>query len=196
VTQDFDWIQYYDEYEDREPRALLLEVLDRFGTGDHLAVDLGCGQGVDTRALLERGWTVVAIDSQEEAIRRVRRRVGPELAERLRTVVSPMEDVELPPADLVWASFSLFFCRPDRLPDVWARIARSVRPGGRFAGQLLGDHDTWAGRDDISSFSEEAARVLFDRDYELERFEEEEKDDEDDDGWKHWHVFHCVGRRR
>jgi tellurite methyltransferase len=195
MTEDWDWTGYYDEFDDREPRALLLDVLDSFGPGEHEAVDLGCGQGVDTLAMLERGWSVVAIDAQDEAIRRVRRRVGPDLADRLRTVVSPMEEVELPPADLIWASFSLFFCDPARFANVWDRIAGAIRSGGRFAGQLLGDRDTWASRSDISSFRIEAARSLFDRAYLLERLDEEEKDDEDDDG-KHWHVFHLVARRR
>jgi tellurite methyltransferase len=194
MTEDWDWSGYYEEYGDREPRALLLEVLDRFGPGEHEAVDLGCGAGVDTLAMLDRGWSVVAIDAQGEAIRRLRRRVGPDLATQLRVVVAPMEDVELPPADLLWASFSLFFCDPSRFTELWDRIAGAVRSGGRFAGQLLGDRDTWASRSDISSFAIEEARSLFDRSYAIERFEEEENDDEDLD--KHWHVFHLVARRR
>jgi hypothetical protein len=102
-----------------------------------------------------------------------------------------MEDVELPAADLVWASFSLFFCDPARFADVWARIGRAVVPGGRFAGQLMGDRDTWAADEDISAFSEAQARALFDG-WTLERFEEEENDGEACDGPKHWHVFHAV----
>jgi tellurite methyltransferase len=196
VGQGFDWTKYYDEYEDREPRAMLLDVLESFDPGEHLAVDLGCGQGVDTLAMLERGWSVVAIDAEEEAIRRVRRRVGPALAERLRTTVSRMEDVEIPPADLVWASFSLFFCHPDRFPDLWARIGAAVREGGRFAGQVLGDRDTWASLPDRTAFTAREARALFDDTYVVERFEEEEEDEEDDEESKHWHVFHVIVRRR
>jgi SAM-dependent methyltransferase len=190
MTDEITWADYYRENEDREPRALLLEVLDSFERAGE-AVDLGCGAGIDTLAMLEQGWQVFATDAEEEAIQRTRRRVPPELQPRLQTRITPMEDVELPAADLFWASFSLFFCDPARFTDVWSRIGRSVVPGGRFAGQLLGDRDTWAPDEDISAFSEAQARALFDG-WTLERFEEEENDGDACDGPKHWHVFHAV----
>jgi len=188
-----DWTDYYEGSKDREPRPLLLEALSRFGEDRADAVDLGSGAGVDTIAMLAHGWSVLAVDEQGEAIDRLRARVPPDLEARLATLVSSMEDVELPPVDLVWASFSLFFCRPDRFADVWARISDAIRPGGRFAGQILGDRDTWAARDDITSFPLDEARALFGP-FEIESFEEEENDGEP--GPKHWHVFHVMARRR
>jgi tellurite methyltransferase len=190
----FDWTEYYEENEDRDPREMLLQVLDAFDNGGREAVDVGCGSGIDTLAMLEHGWSVFASDAEEEAIRRLRARVPPDLAPRLRTVVSRMEDVEIPRSDLVWASFSLFFCRPERFANVWRNVTSAVRSGGRFAGQLLGDRDTWAPREDISSFTMDQARALFSG-LELERFDEEEKDENGPEGPKHWHVFHAVARR-
>jgi SAM-dependent methyltransferase len=190
-----DWTDYYDEYEGREPREFLLSVLDTFDRpGD--AVDLGCGTGIETLAMLERGWSVFATDRQEEAMRRTRARVSAELEPRLRTLVSPMEQVEFPPADLVSASFSLFFCDPNRFDDVWSRLTSAIRPGGRFAGELLGDRDTWARQleDETSSFTIDRARALFDC-FAIERFDEEEKQDDDEDDPKWWHVFHVVARK-
>jgi tellurite methyltransferase len=194
VADSSEWTEYYDENEDRSPREMLLEVLDGFGSGEHWAVDLGCGNGIDTLAMLERDWSVFAIDGEEEAIRRVRKRVPSSLAPRLRTLVSRMEEVELPQVDLVWAGFSLFFCDPDQFDQVWQRVRRAIRPQGRFAGELLGNRDTWAPEDDISAFTIGQARALFDG-LELERFEEEENDGEACSGPKHWHVFHAVARR-
>jgi tellurite methyltransferase len=190
-----DWTEYYDEYQDREPRALLLSVLDAFdGPGE--AVDLGCGTGIETLALLERGWSVFATDRQEEAILRTRARVPAELEPRLRTAVSPMENVDFPEADLVSASFSLFFCDPNRFDDVWSRLTSAIRRGGRFAGELLGDRDTWARQlaDEVSWFTIHRARALFDG-FDVERFDEEEKQDDDEDDPKWWHVFHVVARK-
>jgi SAM-dependent methyltransferase len=185
------WTEYYEENEGREPRDLLLEVLGRFPTPGR-AVDLGCGAGIDAAAMLERGWSVFATDKEQEAIDRLRARVGD--APNLRAVRSSMEDLELPEADLVWASFSLFFCDPGRFADVWAEIEGALGPGGRFAGQLLGDRDSWAGEPDMSSFRREEAEALFDG-WAVERFEEEDEDGEACSGPKHWHVFHVVARR-
>src|ERR671918_156501 len=134
MTERRDWAGYYDEQGERDPRDLLLRALASFEpegrTGT--AVDLGCGQGIETAAMLARGWTVTAIDAQEEGIRRLRERVPVESRDRLTTRVSPMEDVDLPPTDLVHASFSLPFCRPDAFPALWDRVRGALRPGGRF----------------------------------------------------------------
>jgi hypothetical protein len=106
-----------------------------------------------------------------------------------------MEEVELPPADLLFASFSLFFCDPARFPDVWRRIGAALTDGGRFVGELLGNRDTWAPEADMSSFAESQARTLFDG-WTIERFDEEEEDGEACSGPKHWHVFHVVASVR
>jgi tellurite methyltransferase len=184
------WSDYYEKNEGREPREALLRALDLVERPGR-AVDLGCGSGTDTLAMLSRGWRVVAIDAEADAIRRLRDRVPAELLERLETRVAPMEDVDLPAADLLHASFSLFFCDPERFADVWRRIGASLAGGGRFVGELLGDRDTWAPEPDMSAFTETQARALFDG-WTLERFEEEEEDGEACSGPKHWHVFHAV----
>jgi len=105
-----------------------------------------------------------------------------------------MEEVDLPPADLVWASYSLFFCDPARFPDVWRRIREAVVPGGRFAGQLLGDRDTWATEREMPWFDRDGVGTLFEG-WAIERLDVE---DQDGEAWavpKHWHVFHVVARR-
>ena len=63
MTERGDWVGYYDGQGEREPRPLLVDALDRFESEGRtgLAVDLGCGQGIETAELLRRGWGVVAI---------------------------------------------------------------------------------------------------------------------------------------
>ena len=187
------WSDYYDEFEDREPREMLFEVLGTFGEGRHAAIDLGCGTGVDTRAMLERGWSVFAIDAQQEAIDRLRQRIADDLGVHLETAVARMQDVELPRVDLVWAYFSAIFCPPEAFPDLWAKVTGAIVPGGRFAGQLLGDRDAWAPNADISAFDRDEALGLLGA-FELERFDEVEEEGHVSGELKHWHYFHVVAR--
>ncbi len=191
-----DWTGYYDGQGDREPRDLLLQALRSFEAEGRVgvAVDLGAGQGFETAELLRRGWEVLAIDAQEEGIRRLRERVPDEHADRLRTLVSPMQEPELPRADLVHASFSLPFCPPQAFPDLWERIRSALTPGGRIVGELFGDRDSWASDPDMTFHDASAARARFDG-LELESFVEEEEDGEAFSGPKHWHVFHVIARR-
>ena len=197
MTERGDWVGYYEEQGDREPRDLLLQALRSFEAEGRVgvAVDLGAGQGFETAELLRRGWEVVGIDATQEGIERLRRRIPGSDAPRLRTIVSRMEDVEIPSTDLLHASFSLPFCRPQVFPRLWNDIRAAIRPGGRFAGELFGDRDTWASTEaEMTFFDISSARALFDG-MELESFVEEENDDEGWDEMKHWHVFHAIARR-
>src|SRR3954468_20654631 len=75
------WSDYYDANEGRAPRDQLLDVLGRFA-GPGTAVDVGCGSGIDTTAMLDSGWTVLAIDAEPSAIDRPRVRARPPRADR------------------------------------------------------------------------------------------------------------------
>ena len=71
------WAAYYEKLRERPPRRTLLAALDRFGDGaaGALAVDLGCGDGRDVIEMLRRGWRVVAVDAEPEALRQLQARV-------------------------------------------------------------------------------------------------------------------------
>jgi tellurite methyltransferase len=135
-----------------------------------------------------------AFDAEDDAIRRLRARLTDDMVARSTTVVSPMEAIDLPPTDLVFASFSLPFCPREAFPDLWARIRASLRPAGRFAGELFGDRDTWASDPAMTFQDERAARALFDG-LEVASFVEEDEDGESFEGPKHWHVFHVIAKR-
>ena len=95
---------------------------------------------------------VLAIDAQEEAIRRLRHSDEPLISsDRLETQVADFESARWPTADLVNASYALPFCPPGSFAGLWKRITRSLPSGGRFCGQLFGDHDQWASVPDTST---------------------------------------------
>jgi tellurite methyltransferase len=186
------WRSYYERADD-SPRDTLLAALDAFPEPG-LAVDLGCGTGRDTAELLRRGWRTIAIDGEREAVERLLARSGLDL-DRLETHVARFEDARWPPCDLVNSSFALPFCPPQHFDAVWARIVDSLRPGGRFSGQLFGDHDEWAVTRDISVQTRAGAEELL-RPFDLERFDEVDEDGHTAIGEpKHWHLFQIVARK-
>lgn len=189
------WSEYWNAVAGRPPRPTLLFALDRFGGQQGFAVDLGCGAGRDAIELLRRGWRVLGIDAEEEAVGRLRARPDLPPDARLETLAAKFEDAPWPPADLVNASFSLPFCPPDRFPALWGKIGASLLPGGRFCGQLFGERDGWAGRPGLAAHRREEAEALLDG-LDVEKFEEEEADGKTAVGRpKHWHIFHIVARR-
>jgi membrane dipeptidase len=186
------WGRYF-ERASLDPRPTLLEAVQRFAEPG-LAVDLGAGTGRDTLELVRRGWRVVSIDGQQEAIDRIRALVGEDDA-RLETRVGKFEEASWPRCDLLNASFSLPFCPPELFPGLWQRIVGSIVPGGRFAGQFFGERDDWA-RTGLAVQTRTEVEAL------LEPFEVELFDEFDGEGptaigkTKHWHVFHAVARKR
>ncbi len=197
MSDDRDWVAYYEATAGRPPRRTLLEALSRFDPAPtpRAAVDLGGGDGRDTIELLRRGWSVLAIDAEPAAIERLRGRPDLPAGAALTCLCQRFEDAAWPAADLVNASFTLPLCPPDRFDDLWARIVASLKPGGRFAGQLYGERDGWAGRPGTTHLTRAAAERLL-SDLHVELFEEEERDGVTARGkQKHWHIFHIVARR-
>lgn len=193
-----DWQGYYKAVEGRPPRHTLLwalEALEIEGLARGVAIDLGAGAGRDTLELLRRGWSVLAIDGAASGLRRLEQLASPTEGKLTTGHIAFEEVVHLPSADLVNASFSLPFCQPEAFPRLWKLIRLSLRPGGRFAGQLLGKRDDWASDPGISAFSETEVRSLLEG-YQLERVEEEKHAGTTAKGKsKFWHLYHIVLKR-
>lgn len=198
-----DWPAYFDRIEGKPARETMLRALDGFGDVDPsdrgLAVDLGCGSGIDIGVMLERGWRVWGGDGSEDGLSRARARAGcaDAIGEgRLELVRMDFGSVEIPRARWVNASFSLPFCPPADWEGLWAKIDGAIKPGGRFSGQFFGDRDDWAILEDRTHLTRAETLGLFDQ-YILEFFQEEDRASaHQGDAHKHWHVFHVVARKR
>src|SRR3990167_978307 len=195
--QSASWATYYDKLRDRPPRRTTVAALDRFQPLplDALALGLGCGDGRDAIEMLRRGWRVVAVDAEPEALQRLQSRDLPPDA-RVTPVGARLEEVPLPVGvHLVNSSFAMPLCEPAAFRDLWRRIREGLPPGGRFSGQWYGLRDSWAGRPGITFVSRDEALAMLDG-LELEMFEEEEADGVTPRGKpKHWHIFHIVARK-
>src|SRR5665647_2821717 len=94
VPHHVSWDEYNAHQSGRRPRPSLDMALDAVGpstspdasgvpTEDRVAVDLGCGEGVEVTALLEQGWTVHAVDGEPAVLRRLAERTPADHAGRL-----------------------------------------------------------------------------------------------------------------
>ena len=193
---DRDWAAYYRANVGRAPRDWLQVALDLCGPAGEItrrAVDLGCGDGTETLALLDAGWRVLAVDRQPEAIRWVRERTPAGQASRLELQNAPFESATLGAADLIYAYASLPFSLPADFPATWQKVRAALNPGGRFAGQIFGVRDEWAEDTRMTFLTVEQARALLEG-LEIERFDEFDGQGNSFLGSKHWHYFNIVAR--
>ncbi len=154
-------------------------------------MDLGCGAGVETKAMLDNGWDVTAIDGEAALRSRLFRLVGDHPALRVR--VSSFEALDIPPADLLYAGYSLPFVPPEEFSALWARIRQALRPGARLAVDLFGDRDDWVGQRAMTFVSRPRVEELLDG-MQIVSIEEEDEAGRAHSGPKHWHVFHVIAR--
>jgi tellurite methyltransferase len=193
-----DWPGYFGAVLGKPPRDTLLAALASFsreGFSEGLAVDVAAGEGRDTLELLYHGWRVVATDGHPDAFAHLWPRVPQTLVPNVTTVVVNFAEMQVPPCDLVNASFALPFCEPRHFEGLWSRIVAAIRPGGRFAGQFFGKRDTWASRPDRIHHSREEILTLLDG-FEIEMMNEEDRDDTPEvRNPKHWQIYHVVAKK-
>ncbi|WP_346231500.1 class I SAM-dependent methyltransferase [Parafrigoribacterium mesophilum] len=187
-----DWMPFYAAQAGRDPRPTLQRALELRGTTAGFALDLGAGEGSDTRYLLQQGWRVHAVDGADGAGDRIRQNVPPLLRDSLTVEQRSFEDIlELPPADLVYAGYALPFCAPVAFPVLWEAIRDAMEPSGWFAGELFGPHDDWAGSTNMNFHDRAAVEQLL-AGLETAELLEEDRDGPMVGGTKHWHVFHVI----
>ena len=190
-----DWTEYYKWSSFREPRPMLLAACERLGAGvGRVAVDLGCGEGTDALALLDRGWSVVAVDADPAGLALLRARIPARCAEQIQVIRADFADARFPRAHLIHAGFSLPFCAPRQFPVLRTRIHRALLPGGILAAQLFGTRDSWAGNPDMTFHDQEEVRAFLDG-LEILALHETERDGKAFSGPKHWHTYDILARK-
>jgi trans-aconitate methyltransferase len=97
---------------------------------DERILDLGCGDGALTQLLVQTGAEVVGIDGSEEMVAAAREAgIDAHVADAQALAYENEFDAVFSNAALHWMR------RPD---DVIAGVARALKPGGRFVGELGG----------------------------------------------------------
>ncbi len=209
MPHDLSWDEYNAHQAGREPRPLLrraLEVWALPGAASRaepsltagrvpVAVDLGCGEGVEVSALLDAGWAVHAVDGEPAALARLAERTPGPARERLHLRQTTFAELDaLPAADLVHSSYALPYCAPEHFARLWALARGALSPGGLLAVQLFGDRDGAAGDPEMTFHTAHQARTLLEG-LQLLHWDEEDAPGTSYTGPKHWHVFHVVARR-
>jgi trans-aconitate methyltransferase len=193
-SDDVGWKGYYAAQAGRPPRPLLIDVMQRFQARAQLlrAVDLGCGDGTETRVLLRAGWQVLAVDQEPTAIEKLLASVEDE--DRLDARVADFTNINLPAADLIYCGWSLPHCPPNQLTPLWTRIRGALSSGGRVAGQILGNRDSWAHSETTAWVGPEQLEEMLSG-LDVEHRAEVEEDRDSFDGPKHWHYYEIIARQ-
>ncbi|MFD0964052.1 class I SAM-dependent methyltransferase [Pseudofulvibacter geojedonensis] len=196
------WNKHIDELSKQmlPPSATLQWVLNYFEKTEQkadYAIDLGCGSGVDTFAMLSAGLQVLAIDKEISAIKHIKQKIEQTpFKTQLELLDKSFEEVKLPNCKLLNASFSLPFCKPTHFKGFWSEIVSAIKPNGWFSGHFFGKEDGWYPNNEITFLSTAEIRALF-SDFEIKVFEEVNKVGKTiNNKEKQWHVYHVVAQKK
>ncbi|KUL31513.1 class I SAM-dependent methyltransferase [Actinoplanes awajinensis] len=191
VNSNEHWALYNARQSERDVRATCRRAMELAGPGaGRTAVDLGCGAGRETRALLESGWRVTAFDGDPTMLSAVDQPHPALTARRL----SFEQITELPDTDLIHAAYALPWQDRPHFDRLWTMIRSALRPGGWIAVDLFGVRDSWAGAPGMTFLTETEAKSLADG-LTVEHWHEEDELGAASSGPKHWHVFQLIARR-
>ncbi len=106
--------------------ALQKDFMSRVKKGGHI-VDLGCGSGRDSKAFLENGYSVEAIDGSQELCKLASEYVGMPVK-----CITFQDYIPSQNADGIWACASLLHIKYDEIKDVVETLSRYLNNNGCF----------------------------------------------------------------
>lgn len=109
--------KYYNITKNAKPHTNVANFL-KLNIDPAIAIDLGCGAGRDTIALLKYNWNVLAIDKEDtEDI--IKDQLSKEEQRRFKFLKSVFGEMNLPKANLIVANFSLPFSKKEYFNSIW-----------------------------------------------------------------------------
>jgi SAM-dependent methyltransferase len=193
--------EYYEDSEHSNMRSDLQQGID-LASHPRIAIDCGCGAGSNIAHLLKNNFTVHAFDIEPEAISRCNKRFEGEA--ELFLSQDSFSTFTYPPASLVLADASLFFCPEVEFTMVWRKIAHALQHDGIFVGSFLGPRDSMASSDfqkdtfwpEVLVFTEPSLEMKF-AEFDIINWTEHELDSETAQGVPHhWHIYSVVAKKK
>jgi len=116
--------KYYDITKNTKPHSNLIKFLN-LNLPPQKAIDLGCGAGRDTIALLKNNWEVLAIDKEDtESI--IKEQLTVQELKKFKFSNSVFGQMNLPKVNLIVANFSLPFAKKEYFNLIWDKINNSI----------------------------------------------------------------------
>ena len=200
-----EWKAYYKNTLNKPPSPFVVKVAKAFeGESTKVALDLGAGAGNDTAYLLQKGWTVIAVDEQPLSKKTTmgRKDIKSDLKKNLTFIQKRYGQVDwlkVPKVDMIVASHSLLTLDNKKYKSIWKDITSRLKPTGVFVGNFFGVNQgefQSTKREEMLLLSMDEVRDLF-RGFSFSYYKEIEKDHQTPSGEKfHYHAFSIVAEKK
>ncbi len=188
------WDEYYKNTINKK-QSSLLERFISLNIQKNDAIDLGCGAGNDTVFLIKNGYTVLAIDREESVKDIILHKLEQKEYDKIKFEINDFENIQLPNTDLVNASYSLPFCRPQYFNEFWNNICNAINKEGFFVGNFLGVEDEWKDRQNMTFITKHELDIMFKK-FEVIYFNEIKEIRKTASGRnKFWNIYEIIAQK-
>jgi SAM-dependent methyltransferase len=185
--------EFYKKVKSNNARPLLVKSFEFIDEKDTLKVayDLGCGIGQDTFSLVDKGFSVKAVDISEDAFKFMNERFGEN--SQVEQIISSLEDLHLSPCSYINASLVLPFVKKEEFLNVIDKMKDSIKKEGLIVANFFGPKDDW--KDKLVTKNLEEIKSLF-SEFEVLYTNELEDDKPSAKGpVKHWHIIEIIAKK-
>lgn len=213
------WPEYFKNHENREPRPQLALAIaaceaDSRPLSSKQALDIGAGNLIESKALLEAGFgQVTATDASsysEEASGKLEREYNDFAKDINRISFYKLRNEELADkispnsADLIVSYYALPFTRPHEFARLWQSLESALKPAGVMSVTLFGNNDGWATETNTNGekryqgmtfHSREQVELLLEKMQDIDITEREYDSVNTNGEAKQWHVFDIQARK-
>ena len=116
--------EFFDSTVSADVEYLYCDFLNNIPQGGKI-LDLGCGSGRDTKAFIDRGYSVTAVDGSPSLCEMAKVQLGIEVECSDFNELNYKEEF-----DGVWACASLLHCSRENLPNIIDKIKNALVPNG------------------------------------------------------------------
>ncbi|MFA5297335.1 MAG: class I SAM-dependent methyltransferase [Lutibacter sp.] len=142
------WNNFFEATKNRKPVDYLVDIVKK-GEVSGLALDLGCGAGVDAKYLAENGFKVIAVDNNIDAINKTKK-----VCEGLdvEVIESNITNFKIEPEkySLIIAWNTLPFLKKEETKQILKNIKKGLKKDGLFVFYILGEKDGWSNKKNMS----------------------------------------------
>ena len=194
IKMRYQWKLYFNKHKGRKPKQQLLDALQYVKNKD-LALDLGCGLMIESKAMIKNGFKkVVAVDNYKG----LKSFIKPDKNIDFRLTGFHKFEFPLDSFDLINAEFALSFYGKEGFDKFWKNIVKSLKVGGIFTGQLFGVKDSWNTKDSKMVFHTKLKVLKMFEEFDLILFEEkyDPNSSSSTQKLKAWHIFRFIARKK
>lgn len=183
------WNKYYNRRKEIRPQTIRAVSLCK---NKKKALDLGCGEFIESKYLSKHFNTVVSIDSAELS------KYAKNLPKNFLFMNIDFDDefFNKNTFNLINAQYALPFYGKKNFNKYFKNLRNILKPNGIIAGQLFGVKDSWNKPNSNLIFHNKAQVLHLLKGMKLIEFIEEEKEASSSvDKLKHWHIFHFIVKK-